>query len=411
MRVQESSRGFTLIELLMVISIMVIMAAFILAGAKALGIGSKKAKTQTIIAAIRKGIELTNANKGGSVSPTEHPLAGSVEPRFKFVRTPQSSPRTTPPQPSSSGLALAGVESGNLENSQSLLLLPSDVYADPVSPMLFGFKRENIGVLGAQQRRVTKYLLLPKPGPDPAFAAADSSPAWKAVKVRSSEPTAPPFPTPPIYDLTCFPNNQVPPPDIYAKDPEFGTPRANKQAIDYLFGSSSVQGELAGLGALYTADPELSTVQCKYRYPLNSASSADWSGFPIPKPPSPEPDHYPYFPNFPLVYTNHDGSDANQEPYWKPGCIPISGTTISSGAGAKWVHYRLPGLALYDAWENEILCTVTRNGDLRLWSPGADGVYVFEPGKNHKLDSVSPISARVGDDQDGSHDNIFEGVK
>ena len=113
----------------------------------------------------------------------------------------------------------------------------------------------------------------------------------------------------------------------------------------------------------------------------------------------------------PAAYTNHNGSDANQEAFWKPGYLSIMGTTIMSGAGSKWVRYRLPGLALYDAWEREILCAVTHNGDLRLWSPGADGVYAFEPGRNHKLDSTNPIAARVGDDEDGTHDNIFEGVK
>lgn len=390
MRVHLPNRGFTLVELLMVISIMVIMAAFILAGANALGIGSKKAKTQTIVAAIRKGIELTNAAKGGSVSPTEHPLACSVAPRFRFVRGAPVSGRTTPSQPTPNGLALAGVESGNLDNSQALLLLPSDVYADAAAPMLFGFKRENIGVIGAQQRRVTKYLLLPKPGPDPVVARLDSHADWLALRVRSSEPAAP---VPPPYNLTYFPNNQIPPPDIYTKDPEFGKPAANKQAIDYLFGSSSVQGELAGLGALFTADPALPDTTSKYKYPLNSASG-DWGSE-----------------TFPLVYTNHNGSDSNQEIYWKPGCISITGTAIMSGAGSKWVRYRLPGLALYDAWEREILCTVTRNGDLRLWSAGADGVFAFEPGKNHKLDSTNPIAARVADDQDGAPDNIFEGVK
>jgi prepilin-type N-terminal cleavage/methylation domain-containing protein len=388
MRVPNPLRGFTLIELLMVISIMVIMAAFILAGAKALGIGSKKAKTQTIVAAIRKGIELTNANKGGSVSPTEHPLACSAEPRFKFVRSPFPAPRPTPSAPASTGVALAGVEPENLVSGQSLLMLPSDLYADPVSPMLFAFMRENIGVIGAQQRRVTKYLLLPKPGPDPVpYVAANF------LKVQSSEPLAPMNPP---YIPMWFPNNLVPPADIYMKDPDFGLPSANKQAIDYLFGSSSVQGELAGLGALFTADPTLPETISKFKYPLNNATG-DWTtGGPLP-----------------LVYTNHNGSDSNQDAHWKPGCIAINGSTIMAGAGAKWVHYRLPGLALYDAWENEILCTVTRNGDLRLWSPGADGVYVVEPGKNHKLDTVTPppIAARAGDDQDGSHDNIFEGVK
>ena len=310
----QRRHGFTLVELLVVIAIMMIMASLIIAIAGLIGGDSKVAKTKTIIAAIRKGIELTNAAKGGSVSPTEHPLACSVAPRFRFVRTPMTSPRTTPSQPTPNGLALAGVESGNLDNSQALLLLPSDVYADPASPMLFGFKRENIGVIGAQQRRVTKYLLLPKPGPDPVVAATDSSAEWTAVRVRSSEPGAP---VPPPYNLMFFPNNQIPPSDIYAKDAAFGKPAANKQSIDYLFGSSSVQGELAGLGALFTADPSLPDTTSKFRYPLSSASG-DWGSE-----------------TFPLVYTNHNGSDSNQEAYWKPGCISITGTTIMSDAASK----------------------------------------------------------------------------
>src|SRR4051812_37010252 len=78
--------AFTMIELLVVIAIMAILAAMIFTGAQALGIGSKKAKTQTIVAAIRKGIDLTIANRGGSISPVEHPLAGSRAPRFQFKR-------------------------------------------------------------------------------------------------------------------------------------------------------------------------------------------------------------------------------------------------------------------------------------------------------------------------------------
>jgi prepilin-type N-terminal cleavage/methylation domain-containing protein len=396
--------AFTMIELLVVISIIAVLAAMIITGAAALGIGSKREKTKTILGAVRKGIELTIANKGGSISPVEHPLAGSraLGQRFLFKRfTVPTGLGTSMPaagyQLDTSAMALSGLNSPTQlppgSGADAQLMLGSDLYADPKSYLLFGLKREFIGVLGALQKRVTKYILLPKPlqGQSSLSAALYPSLTTSALP-QYTNPT-----------------------DAQDMDTTFGHPSANKQAIDYVFGSSNVQTELAGLNALYMADPttyanstgaggSLNAKSNAFRYPVNWATVASDNS-----------------PDLVLLYT-----DGHPVPTWQPGCISMAGGiptnddttsatgsqwTITSPGGGTWLHYRLPGLAIYDAWKVEVLYTISSQGGVRLMSAGADGAFQFDPGVNRKLDSTDPELGPSGDDKDGSKDNIVERVE
>jgi prepilin-type N-terminal cleavage/methylation domain-containing protein len=410
----RTRHAFTMIELLVVISIIAVLAALIITGASALGIGSKREKTKTILGAVRKGIELTIANKGGSISPVEHPLAGSraLGSRFLFQRfnSPTGMGTSMPAAGAkldTSSIALAGLNNTNqmpgAADPLNQLMLPSDLYADPKSYLLYGLKREFIGVLGALQKRVTKYILLPKPlqGQQSLSAALYPSLTTSAL---------------PQYTI---------PTDALDADPTFGHPAANKQAIDYVFGSSNVQTELAGLNALYMADPTtyanstgaggtLNTKSNAFRYPVN------WSAVSSVATAS-SPGGTDSGPDLVLLYT-----DGHAVPFWQPGCIsmtggtlttddstPASGSawTITSPGGGSWLHYRLPGLAIYDAWKVEVLYTISSGGGVRLMSAGADGTFQFDPGTNHQLDSTDPEMGPSGDDKDGSKDNIVERVE
>jgi hypothetical protein len=119
----------------------------------------------------------------------------------------------------------------------------------------------------------------------------------------------------------------------------------------------------------------------------------------------------------PLVYTNV-GTGGNQEyknseSKWKPGYIPVNngGTALADVASTKWVRYRLAGLAVYDAWGNELLTVAGANDAFRVISAGPDGVLAVAPGIDGTLDTDLigdlrerlPLDAR---DQDGAKDNL-----
>ena len=74
-------------------------------------------------------------------------------------------------------------------------------------------------------------------------------------------------------------------------------------------------------------------------------------------------------------------------------------------------RYRLPGLAVYDAWGNELLTVAGANDAFRVISAGPDGVLAVAPGIDGTLDTDLigdlrerlPLDAR---DQDGAKDNL-----
>jgi prepilin-type N-terminal cleavage/methylation domain-containing protein len=391
---RSSRQAFTMIELLVVIAIMTILAAMILVGASAIMGNAEKKKTETIIQTVKTGIDLAIANKGSAISPTEHPFAGSNADaggqRFLFVRATGNTLWTGPL--SKTGTALKGVPNPaflSISSQASYLQMPSDRYQDERIVLLHGAKREDIGVLQSLRKVVTKYRLLPMPP-----KKADGSQA--VVLTRAGTP-----PTSYQGDLnTDLPDTLIPSkPQI--DDPKYGLLSDTKPALDYLFGNSSAQAELASLKALYNADPTLPIEVNKFTTGVEARATG--------------------MVNEPLVYTNIGATgnmnNRTEETHWKPGYIPVtsgSGPNLSldSVSSSRWVRYRLAGLAVYDAWGNELMTVTGTNNSYRVISAGADGALAIDPGKDNKIDTLT-ISLD-GDkkltidpkDKDGSKDNL-----
>jgi len=159
-----------------------------------------------------------------------------------------------------------------------------------------------------------------------------------------------------------------------------GTPAESKQALDHLLGAGAVQSELLGLGALTEPPPAFAhgdftdgafDARVMTSVPLSAGGETTW-----------QPGHL-------LDGTIPSGPDAG-EPNWKP--------------------YRLPGLAVYDAWGNEILYSLSANGGLRLISAGRDGCFRWHPGEDGALQTAADADAPAGDDQDGAEDNLAQVV-
>jgi prepilin-type N-terminal cleavage/methylation domain-containing protein len=86
---------------------------------------------------------------------------------------------------------------------------------------------------------------------------------------------------------------------------------------------------------------------------------------------------------------------------WKPGFVLDGGT---------WKRYRLRGTALYDAWGNEILCSIQVNDAVRVESAGRDGVFRWHPGADGKYQTAANDPVPAGDDRDGERDNVSAGT-
>ena len=393
---RSSRLAFTMLELLVVISVMAILASLILVGASTIMGNAEKKKTETIIQTVKTGIELAIANKGSAISPTEHPFAGSNAdaggPRFAFVRASGNTEWNTGDSVSTSGTALKGVPHPKylgISAQRNNLLMASDRYKDPRIVLLHGAKREDIGVLQSLRKVVTKYRLLPMPPKKANGSQAE-------VMTRNGG-----VPTSYLNDNnTEFPDTLVPSYDQIYNQPTYGLLKDTKPALDYLFGNSSAQAELASLKALYNADPTLPIEVNKFTVGVEPRSIGGVSE--------------------PLVYTNATtGADAfrNQEPHWKPGYIPVSNggganVTLDSVTSSRWVRYRLAGLAVYDAWGNELMTVTGANNSYRVISAGADGALAVDPDKDRQINTTT---IAVGSDQkltidprdkDGEKDNL-----
>jgi hypothetical protein len=271
-------------------------------------------------------------------------------------------------------------------------MMPSDIYNEIKVPILYGAKREDIGVLQSLRKVVTKYRMLPMP---PSGQTTVLSPVASPPSNYSSYQG----------DLnTDFPDTLIPTTGQIA-DVTFGTLADAKSALDYLFGSSSAQSDLSALKALYNADPTLPKDVNKFSFGIESRTVGSVTE--------------------PLVYTNAfnaaaTGKDSDTyvvEKKWKPGFIAVtkgSTTGTLAASSSTWVRYRLPGLAVYDAWDNELFVTIGANDKYRVLSAGADGVLAVNPDKNNVIDTTFGSSSGdmreklplTGDDTDGAKDNV-----
>ncbi len=389
-------RGFTLIEMLIVLAIIVTLASMLLFGIGALGIGSKKAKTATILAAIRKGIELTVASKGGSISAAEHPFAGSRKPTgfngFVFYGwRGRAQPPTAPTGPSYSTIIRPGADgSPTYKGAEEWYLqagdkarafMDDDVFADAQVPGLIGMPRGMMGVIGSQQNYVSRYFNVARPKPralatDPLVYASTTSPPLPLLSPYAGH----------LVSL------DVVPPAV-----PIGVPEDNKKAIDYLFGSSGIQGELSSLKAMFASpsDPTYATDPTDSKRTDDNLVMYDlvWSQ-----------DH--------IDWDGRTGLKKEPLDFWQPG-------RARENTGDPWVRYRLRGLAIYDAWDHEIFYSYTPAGGVRLLSLGADGSYLVSPHDDHvhagdPVDLFDPADpgkfVLAGDDRDGLRDNVKQDV-
>ena len=313
-------RAFTLIELLVVVVIMALLAGLVVLGAGALGIGSKRAKTETVL---RQGLELTAAERGSLVTAAEHPLAGSAPPRTAFLRAAGGAVATT-------GEALRGVDPAQVVAAAAdRVLAATDRLADPDIPMLYALPRADLGVIGVPQAGVTRYRLLPR-----GTTTATDVTAAGYVEVGN------------------------------------GVAADHLDLLQSIYGATGLQAELVKLGAWQGDVPA-------YRHPLRGGR---------------------------VVSDVQAGSAGVGATRWAPGMIGDGVHPEASGA-RNWKAYRLPGVAIVDAWGREVLYGVTLGGALRLMSAGQDGAFVVDPGPDGAIQT--PVgSPPQGDDDDATRDNI-----
>ncbi len=94
----------------------------------------------------------------------------------------------------------------------------------------------------------------------------------------------------------------------------------------------------------------------------------------------------------------------------KAGVVVDGQAGITEGGTVQ--HYRLRGPALYDAWGNEILVSVTEDGrNIRLMSAGRNGSFVWLPGSDGILQTDARSDVPAGDDHEASSDNVTLGER
>lgn len=350
--------GFTIVELLVVIVVIALLSAMIVAGASALGVSSKKRKTETILAALRQGIELAAAGKGSVLAPVEHPLAGSRPGRLVFAglrdRAADGTGGAWVATLDATGEALTGAPEWQVQAPHNRrVLMDDDRFADTDVPMLYGAERRVLRVLGAEMAASTWYRRLPtaKPG-----EAALPQPYDGA--------------NPRYADELCLVRGR-------------GAAIDNKRALDYLFGGGTVLSELAALKAVYAPPDDDAPKRIS---PPTPVAGMDGDG---------------------RVWSPDGRDPSDGLARWEPGRMRDGLIDAGPDSGSPdWKRYRLRGLGFYDAWNREILVSQTAAGGVRLLSAGPDGVLCWAPGGNLTIDTPADANAPAGDDKDGARDNV-----
>ncbi|MDA3963250.1 MAG: type II secretion system protein [Planctomycetota bacterium] len=91
---------------------------------------------------------------------------------------------------------------------------------------------------------------------------------------------------------------------------------------------------------------------------------------------------------------------------WNADSLNLDRATRANLGG--WHHYRIRGLAIYDAWGNEILYSIDRD-NVVLMSAGDDGHFRFNPGPDKTFQSAPNATTSSGDDIAAYKDNIVIG--
>ncbi len=350
----HTRHGFTLIELLVVIAVIAILASMILMGASALWGDAKKKKTDAIITAVNQGLELYGANKGGTVAPAEHPLACSG-----------SAAATTMVDTYDFYMARPAAISGKLKPTIQLRGFSTRASAISTAAPVFDYSGVTGTIAGcdddifASRRAPLLYGVQRKHIGLLGAIQASYTQYWKVT-----------------LPLTALPNLTATSSLVIPQPSQGGVPADNKKLLDYVFGNSNAMAELAKLRAVRdtASDPKF---------------TQDWLGGAVKSD----------------VATAVDGDTE-----WKPGLI--QDRTRSN----TWKAYKPLGLHIYDAWDNELLYSISSTGRARIASAGKDGAFIIAPHDDKTLqtdlstgiDLTQPLGpqAKAGD-RDGTRDNVL----
>ena len=152
-------RAFTLIELLVVITIILLLIGMVLVVVGPIRASVKKNKTLGMMQVIQQSLGVLSAQRGGMISPAEHPFAASKEPRRPFARAAAGHAAVAV-----AGDALQGVLPGDISSGLDRLLLADDRLVDPALSTYFGVERRRLGILGAPMTVVTAYRQVKQKG-------------------------------------------------------------------------------------------------------------------------------------------------------------------------------------------------------------------------------------------------------
>ncbi|MBA3847601.1 MAG: hypothetical protein H0X45_13295 [Planctomycetes bacterium] len=353
------SRSATSIaQVMIVVAIAATLSSFTLGAARSLEIGSKRAKTQTILATLAKGMSLTVASRGALLSPSEHPLAGSRPGRADFLGIRG---RTLDVNGALTGGELrlldrdregiTGVEEWFLTSDHDRVLMAEDRYADRTTPHLYAMTRGELGVIGDPQQCVTRYRRLMRP------------------------PSATRYLRGPYDASTYADRDHLVQPDSTSGD--------GHKTFDYLFGSSNVQSELLSMGAISAP------IDDRFDHRLRAPSARGGLD------------------NEGRVWSATGPDPRDGDVWYRPGLIQDGVINLGPYEGEPdWKAYRLRGLAVYDAWHREILYSINASGAVVLQSAGYDGVFRFTPGPDGNFQTDASDRAPEGDDQSAEEDNL-----